>query len=465
MPFTNYTRWEELADSPKIKVDRKGGSAVRKFKVAWTDVNTFIEEFFPQAEDLLNRNSPNSNVPETYFMPGMPWLMVNDCEIDPFTDYIAGQDAGLVNNPINTYEYAIITVNYTIPEMDQRGDAQGAGGGGDKGGNGPGGKDGSTQGNDVTFLNHKLSIGAEMLQYPNGALEWENPASRAATPIAGFVAGASEWLPKDVNMKPAATNSIVVPHIQHTLTWSQVMWAPWAAIRACIGRVNGYRIMGAPEESLLFLGAEAEREYTNRIGWKPWKLDYKFSEKNYNNDPTQAQGWNYFLRPETGRFERVVKKVRRTASGVPSGGQVASAVGASGTTITLFVGTDQVDDLLKGPFPFLMRVGNEVVKVTNALSPTLVVGPPVTYLTIDGVSLPAPVLAGSYVTLQVIRAVNNSQGGSHAVNANAYMHGGSIYEQADFGTLFPENAQTGFALEESSSSSSSRSSSSSSSSS
>lgn len=106
----------------------------------------------------------------------------------------------------------------------------------------------------------------------------------------------------------------IAPNFEHTLSFNMVAYPPWTAIRRCIGKVNAYTYTfplasgTGPAETLLFSGLNASHDMT-QLGTAPYKLEYKLSEKNANAfDPLgNPFGWNHFVRPESGEYERLLR--------------------------------------------------------------------------------------------------------------------------------------------------------------
>jgi hypothetical protein len=307
---------EELEGSPTISFDRKGGKAKRMFAIAWNDYVEFAAEFLPSAFAAGNAGI----IPPAASFPDLPWLIAESVEIEPHNP--AGI-SGLDEDP-NTYPGgAKVTVNYSTSEFDQNKDDKG-----DK--NGPGGENGSTGGQAETFVSHRISIGGEFLILPSSSLLWEQgftplATAKNPTPVATYA------VTEDVHA------GIIVPLIEHQITWHFVPSPPWRAIRQLMGHVNAYEFAGSPIETLLFLGVEASREITSE-GTKAWSLDYKFSEKNYNpNLDANPQGWNFFLRQNTGLFERLNKKLYSVNDdGSPGETLLNVAINSQKTTINVF---------------------------------------------------------------------------------------------------------------------------------
>ena len=329
--------FEELDNSPKVVINRRGGSGVQMFRGPWSQIDALIAHLFPD----------QATGAAAYTLPGFSWLEVDSISLAPFLG------PPTESGGVNTYQNVDVTVNYA-PPAERQGMQSGTGGTPDA--SGPGGKDGSTggaAGNEQTYVKHKVSVGGEFLVWPTNGLMWEN----GITPGLKAVDDNGNINAAEVKLKDHAVTSVVIPIMEHQITWSFVAYPPWSVMRQCLGRINSKPHAGAPAGCLLFLGAEAEREITSK-GYKVWNLEYKFSEKNYSNDPGAPQGWNYFLRPETGRFERILKKPRTT------GGKIASAILTAALTATTNSITNP--DILK-EFPvtgnFRITVGKEEIMV------------------------------------------------------------------------------------------------------
>lgn len=267
----------QLAGSPKIHMDRSGGTAVQMFRIAWADVGPFILEMLG---------------PTPYAMPGFPWLTVDNMDIEPH--HTEGPDANGADPATYSAAGAKVTLNYTIPKED--GKQQPASNGGD--GSGPGGKDGSTGGSAVTFVKHTVSVGGEFLQWPAKGAHWE---------IGDFKG--------DDKLSDTTQVGRVVGLIEHQVTWSFVKFPPWDAIRSLIGKINDKKFCGALAGTMLFLGVEAEHEFTSN-GAQAWTVTYKFSEKRNVDSFGIIRGWNYFLRPSTGDWEKILIRAGAGSEGI-----------------------------------------------------------------------------------------------------------------------------------------------------
>jgi len=250
MPMT----YEELAASPTFVMDRDGGSAQRIVKVAWEDIGRAILEVFPGAA---------FGYPYTASIPGFPWLRAQRMTIGPWD----GEHPTGHGESMNTYPNgAKIVVDYepnTWPEPDF--------------GDGPDGPDSDIK--DITFLEQQITFGGEYLTWPNNGVRWDKDADGNATYGSGGGGGGAG--DKQFKVFEDINVGVVVPTIEHSMTWHYVRRPPWVGIRNCLGKVNSVRHMGCEPETLLFNGCTASRTYSTQ-GLPTWKLEYRLSEKCYN---------------------------------------------------------------------------------------------------------------------------------------------------------------------------------------
>jgi hypothetical protein len=293
--------FEELAGSPTFNFERGKGTAIRVGKVPWALIPTFLGLALPGA--ILR--GPLIFIPLLPSYPGNNFLLVKSVAIKPFFD-----DAVLPTN-LNPASYpdAEVTVNYSTPEFDQQ----------NPGNDGPGPQP-------TTFLTWKVSVSGEFLVWPTSALTWQLPRDPS---LDGSQAALSM---KQTIVGPDVQVGIVMPNIEHQLSWESVPFPPWSQIRRNVGKVNAYSFIGAAPETLLFLGVEASREMTTS-GTRMWKLEYKMTEKNNNAiNPKNPYGWNHFLRPDgqyAGTFQRMQKR--------PPGGATILAANITNVSVALTV--------------------------------------------------------------------------------------------------------------------------------
>lgn len=464
------TAYEELPGSPEIDLERRTGSGRRHVIIAWSDIESMMDEIFPD---------PATGYLYGAVMPGYPFLVAKKVGIRPFVEARPRAD---VTDWTQWHPWAELNVEYGVPSDDQEQQATTHGGDG----TGPGGSSGSSAGEDVQFLSHKVKIGGEFLTYPHGALEWEEKArdplggdyqrtapgpefevtiaestdlseeiiivnefnvprgkglyvrdadSANVFAIDGFVTradrkvvinlagggvdttavddkwyvvapAAAEKDQKDVGEHTNA--SVAVGTMEHDIDWSYVLNPPWAAIRSTVGRVNAYNFAGSPAECLLFLGAECSREVTNK-GLKRWKMGYKFSEKNQNHlDPTKPMGWNHFLRPNGDKAGQFQRLGRRVPLDT-DGNAPTTHLSSDLTSTTTAVTVNTTTE----PFPqegaFWIKVDNEVMQVNTLVA------------------------AGQWY---VTRGIKRTAKATHTTGALVTMVTMGMYEVADFKYLF-----------------------------
>ena len=279
---------EELEGSPTYSYDRGSGEAVRRFKMAWDDVGEFIEEILPSPY----LDGTTVVVPEAAVYPGADWLYASKVAMEPF-----GKPEGLNEVPIE-YSYAIVTVTYTTGAFDQAAAAPPTDGPGGVGGatssSGPVGPapttDSGAAGEATTFVSHSVTMGGEFMSWPNAALQYGSPDVPLTSREGGMSSEDVKTVPEDQMV------GVIMPTIEHSITWHFCPFPNWKAIRRMIGHVNAYWFCGCPPETMLFVGCEASRETTN-TGIRAWSLTMKFAERNIHQVRQEYPiGWNHFLR-------------------------------------------------------------------------------------------------------------------------------------------------------------------------
>ena len=276
---------EELAGSPTFTYNRSGGSGQRTVLLDWGDVTAFLIELMPSSY----MDGGNIVVPPAATFPGQSWLYAKSADVEPWDPESPDGD----NLFPATYSKAKITIHYETEQFDQKDSSPRN--------DGPGGNQGSTGSSQNTFVSHKVSVGGEFMSWPANSLRF----GEASDPSSGATEGRETKVGED------AMIGVIIPLIDHQITWHHVPFPPWAAMRVCVGSVNAYPFAGAPAETLLFLGADSSREVTNE-GVRAWEMEYKYNEKNMNPfDSANPQGWNHFLRPDgysAGTFQIVNRR-------------------------------------------------------------------------------------------------------------------------------------------------------------
>ncbi|HVU87353.1 MAG TPA: hypothetical protein VHD36_08525 [Pirellulales bacterium] len=250
--------FEELAGSPRIRVNEQGTSAVRTFRVAWADWQEFVQALIGTFRVL---GLATEFVPPIEF-PGLPYLIVTDVQVEPFDpENPDGTSAIDLGSFANTYSVAGARVTATYRTMfdefsPSRRDLP----------NVPGG----------TFLTYSADLGSERMTVPGRVWNW---------------AGSSERVADDINP------GIHVPHGSFTLRWQRVPNPPWSQIRALRGKVNGSTFLSSPPGTVMFQGARASRRFQFVEDGGFWNLDYMFAENTKTlSDGVTDVGWNHFYK-------------------------------------------------------------------------------------------------------------------------------------------------------------------------
>lgn len=285
--------FDEIQESPKFAYGPDGWSAVRRGYTAWSEIDTFIAELLAPSIDA--GGVPLQGAPKSF--PTNVNLRVANIEIEPEPTRSPGPDDSEDFETLISYQRAKWTIRYDT----QRGSMPNTE------------NEALEEGDPVPFLSHRWSAGGEFLTLPNTGLEWADEGE----------------VSEDVNA------GILIPTIEHQVTWERVPRPPFDNIKATLGAVNSTRGRFATGviyiETMLFVGAELERQVMSD-GVRAWKVTYRFSERVVRADSppesTDASdqivttvggvpsakrigGWNHFWRNDEDNpgFYRLRKKV------------------------------------------------------------------------------------------------------------------------------------------------------------
>jgi hypothetical protein len=248
--------FKELGGSPQEEYNLEGFRAQREFLIAWEDRDAFAAEVL----GIVAQHGASTWVP----YPGKPTAFAFRLRYEPFdpdnpdckplTDLTAG-----LNSYTNSFAKA--TVEYrTVNPVDRE--------------DGPENEAG-------THLTYRMSFDVQTAELLPGGWTWEDQPALPA-PDGLVIAKA-------------------VPGTDHHLTWHQVIFPPWEAIRSLQGKVNATAFLGCPAGTVLFLGAEANKLFRSGLeaGASPfcWQIHYVFRERAAKQGG-QDLGWNHFWRPD-----------------------------------------------------------------------------------------------------------------------------------------------------------------------
>jgi hypothetical protein len=248
--------FKELGGSPQEEYNLQGFRAQRQFLIAWQDRDAFAAEVL----NIAGQHGASTWVQ----YPGKPTVLAVRVRFEPFDhenpDY---QSLSGLTEGLNSYSssFAKATVEYQTFNPQDRGD-------------GPEAEPG-------TRLTYRMQYGVKTEALLPGGWKWQDlPA--AAVPA---------------NLSPAKE----IPVTEHHLTWDQVISPPWTTLQGLQGKVNSTLFLGCPQETVLFLGAEANK--LNRSGLAAgapefcWQIRYIFRERVIKQGG-QVFGWNHFWRPD-----------------------------------------------------------------------------------------------------------------------------------------------------------------------
>jgi hypothetical protein len=248
--------FKELGGSPQEEYGLEGFRAQRQFLIAWEDRDAFAAEVL----GIVAQHGANAWI----HYPGKATAFAVRVHYEPFDpdnpDFKALTElAEGLNSYTSSFAKATVQYQTLSPQDREDGPANEAG----------------------TYLSYRMQFAAEAQELLPGGWTWEDQPTLPA--------------PADLALVKA------VPVTDHRLTWHQVVFPPWDAIRSLQGKVNSTAFLGCPAGTVLFLGAEANKLY--RSGWAEgasefcWQIEYVFRERALKQGG-QVLGWNHFWRPD-----------------------------------------------------------------------------------------------------------------------------------------------------------------------
>ncbi|MCE9604566.1 MAG: hypothetical protein K8U03_06630 [Planctomycetia bacterium] len=271
--------YEELAGSPHIAITQQGATAVRSFRVDWSDWQAFAQMLLGTYGEIGGTSRFVQPIP----FPGFKNLLVAEITVDPFDpDSPDTQTAFSLQTDTNAYRSgAKVTAVYKT-QFDGEGYSLQ---------NLPRVPNG-------TYLVYRSELGAEYQHVPGRVWRW---SSEDDPPV-----------PDDVNP------GVLIPTGSVQLSWLRVPAPPWSAIRALRGKVNASPFLGSPVGTVLFMGVKAVREFQMLKEGGVWRLDYYFSEQTKERSGGDKVGWNYFYKEQAAEGEHWVA-IQDADGGAPYG--------------------------------------------------------------------------------------------------------------------------------------------------
>jgi len=278
MPFTpDGWFYFEVGGSPTYQLTKDSASASDTWMVPWANAHAYAKTLIPLREISGQFSLAATRAVHRYDNS----LRAETVDVTPFY----GEEPGITGNSPASY-WATVKVSYKVPDRSDPEDED--------------------PDDPETFLTHKLTIGAEMMTVPSRKAEISEPGSPGETPVSE-----GGWMPDaEFEAKKKMTDedspiTLLLPTAEHQFSWKRVLSPPFGAIYGAIGKLNNSPFMGCAAETLMFLGVDAQREFTSG-GQEPWTLDYRFSHR--CAQPVGAPNpltWNHFYVPKKDGWDKL----------------------------------------------------------------------------------------------------------------------------------------------------------------
>ena len=271
MPYTSTGGlYVELGGSPTYNKSTDTAAATDTWMVPWAHAFDFCDEIMPQPILI----GGIAYQPPRWAFRYDTNLKVDSIDLTPFFS----EEPGITGSS-DASDWAKMKVSYKVSDKEEE----------------------PEEDNDdpETFLTHRISIGAEMMTVPGRNVVLETPASTSGSASASAVEAAKKMTDED------APITILMPTAEQQFTWKKVLNPPFAAIYRNIGKVNEANWLGADGETLMFLGCDAQREFTTG-SVEPWTLDYRFTHRCAKPlDAPSPLTWNHFYVPKTESWQKL----------------------------------------------------------------------------------------------------------------------------------------------------------------
>lgn len=249
----------------------EANSIQAQFKIAWEDVDAFVEELFSHSFAVggvfVFRGEP---------FPGRPRYTATRCSIEPFGDGNVRIETDPETGACAFPAGAIASVTYEVLNSQQDPDNPDL----------------------EPLVVHRYQVGAEFLTIPNKGLYFDGGDT-------------SDPIPEDLQAGQ------LIPMIEWEATFPRIAEVPAEKIRGLVGHVNQSAWRNAAPETVLFLGAEVGYSFTPNQE-VVYSMSYRFSEKRVK-DGSNVYGWNHFMDPEDGNKWKVLLKKTDGSKIYPAG--------------------------------------------------------------------------------------------------------------------------------------------------
>ncbi|MBR0238848.1 MAG: hypothetical protein IJQ39_12210 [Thermoguttaceae bacterium] len=254
--------FQELSGSPEETYTTDDFTAVRKFLVPWE-----------KRDDFANWLRGATNVfgaIDLIAYPSRPDVVPYKIHIQPFAPLAIEKTAmDKPSDALNSYSsFALITVYYKIQTSQDLEE-------------GPTAESG-------TRLTYRINFQLQEVEINGDGLYWHGSTTSLGS-----------------NASVVKT----VPLTEHVLTWKQVLFPPWAAMRELQGKVNSVEFLDCPPGTLLYEGVGVNKLFRSDLqdGASEfcWQLEYRFMQRIIYQGALRY-GWNAVYRKETGKWEDVL---------------------------------------------------------------------------------------------------------------------------------------------------------------
>ena len=254
--------FQELSGSPEETYTTDDFTAVRKFLVPWE-----------KRDDFANWLRGATNVfgaIDLIAYPSRPDVVPYKINIQPFDPLTIEKTAmDKPSDALNRYSsFALITVYYKIQTSQDLEE-------------GPTAESG-------TRLTYRINFQLQEVEINGSGLYWNGSTTSL---------GANDAVVK------------TVPLTEHILTWKQVLFPPWTAMRELQGKVNSVEFLDCPPGTLLYEGVGVNKLFRSDLqdGASEfcWQLEYRFMQRIIYQGASRY-GWNAVYRKETGKWENVL---------------------------------------------------------------------------------------------------------------------------------------------------------------